>query len=130
MAGNISEIKLQCGETLLLKPIIERSMHKDFARKRLMAALEAIQGGKTLSDIIPVPGGRGESTLMMHALKDAETYLGDEYFDPEGLELAQRAMVTLSIHCLSLREGAVAKAILNAFYVRQPSCRRKTMRRC
>ena len=55
-------------------------------------------------------------------------YLGDEYFDPEGLALAQRAMVTLNIHCFSTREGAVAKAILDAFMVRQPICRRRARR--
>ena len=94
-----------------------------------MGALEAIRGGKALSDVISLPGGHGETTLVTHALKDAETYLSDEYFDPEGLELAQRAMVTLNIRCFSLREGAVAKAILDAFYVKRASCRRKSLRR-
>lgn len=109
--------------------IIEKSMDKDLARRRLMAALKAIQGGAALNDGISLPGCCGEDTLVAHALKDAEAYLGDEYFDREGLQLAQRAMVTLNIRCFSLREGAVAKAILDAFYVRRPSCRRKSMRR-
>jgi hypothetical protein len=109
--------------------VIEKTMDKSFARRRLMAALKAIQGGKALNDVISLPGCDGENTLMTHALKDAETHLGDEYFDREGLELAQRAMVTLNIRCFSLREGAVAEAILDAFYVRGPSCRRKSMRR-
>jgi hypothetical protein len=82
-----------------------------------MAALAAVQGGKTLNDIVSAPGG--ESTVMLHALNDAVTYLGDEYFDPGGLELAQRAMVALNVHCFSLREGVIAKVILDAFFVRQ-----------
>jgi hypothetical protein len=56
------------------------------------------------------------------------TYLGDEYFDPEGLEVAQRAMVALNVHCFSLGKAAIAKAILDAFFVRQAICRRKSIR--
>jgi hypothetical protein len=103
-------------------------MHIDLARRRLTAALAAVPMGKNLNDLISMPGGRGETVVLLHALNDAVAYLGDEYFDPEGLALAQRAMVTLNIHCFSTREGAVAKAILDAFMVRQPICRRRARR--
>ena len=104
-------------------------MDKDLVRKRLGAALAAVPLNKTLSDIVSVPGGRGESTAMVDALNDAVTYLGDEYFDPEGLEVAQRAMAALNIHCYSLGKGVVAKAIVDAFFVRQTRCRRKAIRK-
>jgi hypothetical protein len=103
-------------------------MDKDIARRRLMAALTAVPTGKNLNDLISMPGGRGETVVLLHALNDAVAYLGDEYFDPDGLALAQRAMVALNIHCFSTREGAVAKAIRDAFMVRQPICRRKARR--
>ena len=64
--------------------------------------------------------------MLLHALNDAVAYLADEYFDRDGLRSAQRALVALNIHCFSTREGAVAKAILDAFMARQPICRRKT----
>ena len=103
-------------------------MDIELARRRLMAALAAVQAGKNLNDLISMPGGRGETTVLLHALNDAVAYLGDQYFDPDGLALARRAMVALNVHCFSTREGAVAKAILDAFMVRQPICRRKTRR--
>jgi hypothetical protein len=105
-----------------------RPMDMDLARRRLMAALAAVSTGKNLNDFISIPGGRGEKVVLLHALNDAAAYLADEYFDPDGLALAQRALVALNIHCFSTREGAVAKAILDAFMVRQPICRRKTRR--
>jgi hypothetical protein len=104
-------------------------MDIDLVRKRLAAALAAIPSGRTLSDIVSVPGGRGESTVMVHALNDAVTYLSNEYFDPEGLEVAQRAMAALNIHCYSLGKGAIAKAIVDAFFVSQARCRRKAIRK-
>jgi hypothetical protein len=103
-------------------------MDKDRVRKRLTAALAAIPLNKTLSDIVSVPG-RGENTAIVDALNDAVTYLSDEYFDPEGLAAAQRAMVGLNIHCYSLGKGAVAKAIVDALFVRQTRCRRKAIRK-
>jgi hypothetical protein len=74
-------------------------MDIDFARRRLMAALAAIPAGKKLSDFVSVPGGCGETTVLLHAFCDAVDYLGDEYFDPDGLALAQRAMDALSVQC-------------------------------
>ena len=103
-------------------------MDIDLARRRLMAALAAIPTGKKLNDIIPMAGSRGETVVLLHALTDAVTYLGDEYFDPHGLALAQRAMAALNVNCFSTREGAVAGAIRDAFMVRQPICRRKARR--
>jgi hypothetical protein len=108
---------------------LERTMDKDLVRKRLAAALAAISLRKTLSDVVSAPGGRGQGTALVHALNDAVTYLSDEYFDPEGLEVARRAMVALSIECFGLRKGAIAKTILDAFFVRQARCRRKAIRR-
>ena len=104
-------------------------MDIDLVRKRLAAALTAIPLGRTLSDIVSVPGGRGDNTAMADALNDAVTYLSDEYFDPEGLAVAQRAMAALNIHCYSLGKGAIAKAIVDAFFVRQTRCRRKAIRK-
>ena len=63
-----------------------------------------------------------------HAFNDAVAYLGDEYFDPDGLALAQRAMDALNVQCFSARKGPIAKAILDAFMVRQPICQRKARR--
>jgi hypothetical protein len=103
-------------------------MDIDFARRRLMAALAAVPAGKNLNDFVVVPGGRGEITVLLHAFNDAVTYLGDEYFDLDGFVLAQRAMDALKVRCFSTREGAVAKAILDAYMVRQPICRRKARR--
>jgi hypothetical protein len=103
-------------------------MDIDLARRRLLAALAAVSSGKNLNDLISMPRGSGENVVLLHALNDAVAYLGDEYFDPDGLALAQRAMVALNIHCFSTREGAVAMAIRDAFMVRQPICRRKTRR--
>lgn len=103
-------------------------MDMDLARKRLMAALAAVRTGKNLNDLISLPGSRGETVVLLHALDDAVAYLGDEYFDPDGLALAQCAMGALDVHCFSVREGAVAKAIRDAFMVRQPICRRKVRR--
>ena len=103
-------------------------MDIDLARRRLMVALAAVPTGKNLNDIISMPGGRGETVVLLHALNDAVAYLGDQYFDPDGLPLAQRAMVALNVHCFSTREGAVAEAIRDAFMVRQPICRRKVRR--
>ena len=60
-------------------------MHIDLARRRLTAALAAVPMGKNLNDLISMPGGRGETVVLLHALNDAVAYLGDEYFDPEGL---------------------------------------------
>lgn len=93
-----------------------------------MAALAAVPAGKNLSDFVLVPGTRGETTGLFHALNDAVSYLGDEYFDPDGLALAQRAMDTLNVRCFSTRKGPVVKGILDAFMVRQPICRRKVRR--
>ena len=87
-------------------------MDMDLARRRLMAALAAVSTGKNLNDYISIPGGIGEKVVLLHALNDAAAYLADEYFDPDGLALAQRALVALNIHCFSTREGAVAKAAL------------------
>ena len=84
-----------------------------------MAALAAIPAGKNLSDFVSIPGNCRETTVL-----DAVAYLGDEYFDPDGLALAQRAMDALNVQCFSTRKGPVAKAILDAFMVRQPICRR------
>jgi hypothetical protein len=103
-------------------------MDIDLARRRLLAALAAIPTGKKLNDIISMPGGRGETIVLLHALNDAVAWLGDEYFDPDGLALAQRAMAALNVYCFSTREGAVAEAIRHAFMVRQPVCRRKARR--
>jgi len=102
-------------------------MDKDVVRRRLAAALAAIPSGKTPRDVVSVPSG--ESTAMVHALNDAVIYLSDEYFDPPGLEVAQRAMVALNVHCFSLGKGAIAKAILDAFLIKQASCRRKAIRK-
>jgi hypothetical protein len=103
-------------------------MDKGIARRGLMAALRAVATGKNLNDLISMPGGRGETVVLLHALNDAVAYLGNEYFDPDGLALAECAMVALNIHCFSTREGAVAEAIRDAFMVRQPICRRKARR--
>jgi len=103
-------------------------MDMDLARRRLMAALAAITTGKNLRDFVSVPGGCGETTVLLHAFNDAVAYLGDEYFDPDGLALAQRAMVALNVQCFSTRKGPVVKAILDAFMVRQPICRRTARR--
>ena len=103
-------------------------MDIDFARRRLMAALAAIPAGKKLSDFVSVPGGCGETTVLLHAFCDAVDYLGDEYFDPDGLTLAQRAMDALNVQCFSTRKGPVVKAILDACTVRQPICRRTARR--
>jgi hypothetical protein len=93
-----------------------------------MAALAAIPTSKNLNDIIPMPGGRGETVVLLHALNDAVACLGNKYFDPDRLALAQRAMAALNVHCFSTREGAVAEAIRDALMVRQPICRRKVRR--
>jgi hypothetical protein len=103
-------------------------MDKGIARRRLIAALTAVSTGKNLNDLISMPGGRGETVLLLHALNDAAAYLGNEYFDSDGLALAERAMVALNVHCFSTREGAVAEAIRDAFMVQQPICRRKARR--
>jgi hypothetical protein len=103
-------------------------MDINFARRRLMAALAAIPAGKNLSDFVSVPGTCGETAVLLHAFNDAVAYLGDEYFDPDGLALAQRAMDALNVQCFSARKGPIAKAILDAFMVRQPICRRKARR--
>jgi hypothetical protein len=100
----------------------------DVARKRLLAALAAVRAGKKLTDFVSVPGSRGETTALLHAFNDAVAYLGDEYFDPDGLALAQRAMDALNVQCFSTRKGPVAKAILDAFMVRRPICRRNARR--
>ena len=52
-----------------------------------MAALAAVPTGKNLNDVISMPAGRGETVVLLHALNDAVAYLGDEYFDPDGLAL-------------------------------------------
>ena len=93
-----------------------------------MVALAAVPTGKNLNDIISMPGGRGETVVLLHALNDAVAYVGDEYFDPDGLALAQHAMVALNVHYFSTRKGPVVKAILDAFMVRQPICRRTARR--
>jgi hypothetical protein len=103
-------------------------MDKDIARRRLKVALAAVPAGKNLNDLISVPGGRGETVVLLHALNDAVAHLGDEYFDPDGMALAERAMVALNICCFSTREGAVAEAIRDAFMARQPICRRNARR--
>jgi hypothetical protein len=46
--------------------------------------------------------------MLLHAFNDAVTYLGDEYFDPDGLALVRRAMDALNVRCLSTRKGPVA----------------------
>ena len=89
-----------------------------------MAALAAIPAGKNLSDFVSIPGNCRETTVL-----DTVAYLGDEYFDPDGLALAQRAMDALNVQCFSTRKGPVAKAILDAFMVRQPICRRTARRK-
>jgi hypothetical protein len=93
-----------------------------------MAALAAVPAGKNLRDFVLVPGGIGETTALSDAFNDAVIYLGDEYFDPDGLALAQRALDALNVRCFSTRQGPVAKAILDAFMARRPICRRKAMR--
>ena len=103
-------------------------MDVNFARRRLIAALAAIPAGKNLSDLVSVPGNRRETTVLLHAFNDAVAYLGDEYFDPDGLALAQRAMDALNVQRFSTRKGPIAKAILDAFMARQPTCRRTARR--
>jgi hypothetical protein len=90
--------------------------------------LPAGAAGKNLRDFVSVPGSCGETTLLLHAFNDAVAYLGDEYFDPDGLALAQRAMAALNVQCFSTRKGPVVKAILDACTVRQPICRRTARR--
>jgi hypothetical protein len=103
-------------------------MDIELVRRRLLAALAAVQTGKSLNDLISMPGGCGETVMLLHALNDAVAYVGDEYFDPDGLALAQHAMVALNVHYFSTRKGPVVKAILDAFMVRQPICRRTARR--
>ena len=103
-------------------------MNIDLARRRLTAALAAVPMGENLNDLISMPGGRGETVVLLQALNDAVAYLGDEYFDPDGLALAQRALVALNVQCFSTRRGPVVKAILDAFMARQPTCRRTARR--
>ena len=93
-----------------------------------MAVLGAVPTGKNLNDLISMPGSRGETVVLLHALNDAVAYLGDEYFDPDGLALAQRALAALNAQCFSTRRGPVVKAILDAFIARQPICRRTARR--
>ena len=45
-----------------------------------MAALAAVPAGKNLSDFVLVPGTRGETTGLFHALNDAVKLSGDQYF--------------------------------------------------
>jgi hypothetical protein len=103
-------------------------MDKDVVRRRLVAALVAVEAGKTLYDFLSTDDGASKNTMLSQAFNDAVTYLDDEYFDPEGLAMAQRALAALNAHCFSLRKGAVAKAVLETFLVRQSNCRRKARR--
>jgi hypothetical protein len=84
-------------------------MDINVARRRLMAALAAIPAGKNLSDFVSIPGNCRETTVLLHAFNDAVAYFGDEYFDPDGLALAQRAMDALNVQRFSTRKGPVAR---------------------
>jgi hypothetical protein len=65
-------------------------MNIDFTRGRLMTAMATVAVGKNLNDFVVVLGGRrGETILLLHAFNGAVTYLGDKYFDPNGLALAR-----------------------------------------
>jgi hypothetical protein len=102
-------------------------MDKNGVRRRLLEALVAVGAGKNLHEFIST-GDPAENTALSQAFNDAVTYLDEEYFDPKGFATAQRAMAALNVHCFSLREGPVAKAVLEAFLAKQSNCRRKVLR--